>query len=173
VTRPGELYLLHFEKPASVRAPWTGLEGAAARATTHAAENRSPTTRLVTEIALLSGAAVATGLGIGFAVASNNEAGAARDLLGQLPPDPQHSQCLRTPVPVQCPRLQADNRAAIDEAHVANGLYVGAGVLAGAAVVAWFAWPRHASAPTAVPVAVDVAPILAAGRVGFAVRGAW
>jgi hypothetical protein len=175
VTRAGELVLIHFEQPASARAQIAGPANPPLQMPT--APTGPPTAKLLTVVALASGAVVATGLGIAFAVASRNEANSAKDLLSQVPLDPDHpedpnSRCLQSPLPPPCPRLQADNRAAHDAYLLSNGLYGGAAVLAGAAALTWFIWPARASGhTTSTPAAII--PTAGPDRVGFMVRGAW
>jgi hypothetical protein len=173
VTHAGELVLLHFERPAGARAQ-VGSQAVSPLIRMPTTQTNLSTEKLVTTAALASAALAATGLGIAFVVASQNEANAARDLLSQIPPDPANpnSQCLRSPLPPQCPRLQAENRAALNAAYLSYGFYVGGGVLAGAAALTWFVWPARAStnARSSRP---RIFPTADHDRVGFIVGGTW
>ena len=70
-----------------------------------------------------SGTAIAASLGVAFAIASKEKAHTAMGLLAQVRVDPSHphAQCLASPMPAQCPRLQDDNRDAVNAARVSYG----------------------------------------------------
>ncbi len=169
VTRAGEMLTLRLvpEPEAAVTAPVS-----AAPSSGGGALSGWPVAKRVTLVAFGSGAVVATALGVAFAIVSNDESRAARNLLAQLPPDPTHAQCTHDPLPAQCPALQADNRVARSAYSLSNGFYIGAGALAGAAVVAAVAWPSRRPAETA-PAAAHIVPLVGADHWGLGLGGVW
>jgi hypothetical protein len=169
-TRAGAVTSLRLERPVSAE-PVSASSPPLAPLRSAGTPVPLPAAELLTEVALLSSAAIATSLGVAFAIASNNDAKNARTLLAQVPVDPisPQSQCLASPVPPQCPRLQADNRDATHAARLSYGFYIGAGVLGAAAVVTWLVWPSHV--PT--QGSASFFPVGGPGRLGFVVQAHW
>jgi hypothetical protein len=126
----------------------------------------------VTVITLGASTVVAAALGVTFAIVSRQEASAGRDLLAQLSPEQMQAQCTQSPLPVQCPFIEARNRSTHDAYELSNGFYVGAGVLAGATLLTALFWPTRPSVEAA-PAAPRLVPVAGGDHVGFAVTGVW
>jgi hypothetical protein len=105
------------------------------------AAHRQPSTAKIVTVAIVGGAAViATGLAVGFAVGSHNEANQANTLRSGLSSSACSGQ--QQPLPPTCPELAAATSAQGRDYNLATDLYVTGGVLAGAAVATWLLWPN-------------------------------
>ncbi len=103
-----------------------------------------PAAKIAT-VAVLGGAAViATGVAVGFTVASHDAYNHANTLRAGLT---STSECApgQQSLPPICPELASAISSQSNEYHLSVGLYVVGGVLAGAGLVTWLIWPRPVS----------------------------
>jgi hypothetical protein len=111
----------------------------------------SPTTRLVTVIALGGAAVIASGAGLAFGLESNSKASAASALRQQNP------SCVGVTTG-GCAQLASDTSAQQSDHTISTVLWVAGGALAAGAVGAFFLWPRAAAGGGAVSVVPAVGP---------------
>ena len=104
----------------------------------------SPTARLVTVIALGSGALAAGGTALAFGIASSNEAGTAAALRSTVP-------TCEGVTSAQCQQLASDTSAQHTDHVISTAMWAIGGTLAVASVGAFFLWPREKAAVTVVP----------------------
>jgi tetratricopeptide (TPR) repeat protein len=167
--RGGELVELHFQRVPDATTPaealgWSAVGSGQDRQTLE----RAARAKWITVIALGSGAVVAAGLGVGFAVAAQNRASDFRAVRSEL--DATNQVCAGSSGnSVACMRLSEDFDANRGDSAIATAAYVGAGVLAVASVATWMLWrtdgPRAAS--------VLLRPTLGARTAGLEVGGHW
>jgi hypothetical protein len=104
--------------------------------------------RIITVAAIGGLAVIAGGLGIGFAIASSDNANTASGFRAQYP----DNYC-SNPANAQgstCTRWNDAVRAQNQDASLSTGFYVAGGVLAAGAIATWFLWPRGARAGVSV-----------------------
>jgi hypothetical protein len=116
---------------------------------------------LAAAIALTSGALVAAGLGVGFALASRSDEAAANGLRSQI----GSGGCFGTSRAAQCAALQLAAGVQSRDAWISVGSYIGAGVLAGAGVATWWLWPSLAP--------LRAAPAFGPGYAALMLDGKW
>jgi hypothetical protein len=170
--RAGELLEVRFRPPTDAAVPSPGGAAGSASAVARPPSKGWPAAKRVTVITLGSSAVVGLALGVTFAVISRQEASEGRDLLGQLSPDQMQAQCTGSPLPIQCPFIEAHNRSAHDAYELSNVFYVAGGALAGATVLTALLWPSRASVEVG-PAAARLLPIAGGDHVGLAVSGIW
>lgn len=119
--------------------------------------------RTITVVAI-GGAAVLTGvMGLGFGIASSNDASSAATLRQQNP------SCAGFTTP-GCQKLQSTAQAQHDEHVTSEVMWVVSGVLAAGAVATWFLWPKPSSRG-GVSAGVHVVPVASAGGGGLVAVG--
>jgi tetratricopeptide (TPR) repeat protein len=167
--RGGELVELHFQRVPDATTPaealgWSAVGNGQDRQTLE----RAARAKWITVIALGSGAVVAAGLGVGFAVAAENRASDFRAVRSEL--DAAKVGCTGAGgSSLACMRRSDDFDANQRDSAISTAAYVGAGVLAAASVATWMLWrtdgPRAAS--------VLVRPMLGARTAGLEMGGHW
>jgi tetratricopeptide (TPR) repeat protein len=166
--RGGELVELHFQRVPDAPGP-TGAIGwtATPTATPERTESRTPRAKWVTTIALGSGAVVAAGVGVGFGIASLNQARDAANLHNEIAPGSAWTRMTCSGVnagSAPCRQLASD----VDANRLNWGLsavsYVCAGALAAASVATWMLWK---------PKGLVAGPTIGARGAGFALGGPW
>jgi hypothetical protein len=119
------------------------------------------TPRTITVITIGGVAVLAGAMGLGFGIASSNDASTAATLRQQNP------NCAGFTTP-GCQQLQSATSAQHDE-HVASEVaWIASGVLAVGAVATWFLWPKPAQSAST---GVRVVPVVSAGGSGLVAVG--
>jgi hypothetical protein len=119
------------------------------------------TPRTITVISIGGVAVLAGAMGLGFGIASSNDASIATTLRQQNP------NCAGITTP-GCQQLQSTTSAQHDE-HVASEVaWIASGVLAAGAIATWFLWPKPAQSAST---GVRVVPVVSAGGSGLAAVG--
>ena len=168
VARGGELVDIHFQRVADAEpAPLTGA--AYTDGVRPAEDGRVRLTLRPKWVAVLGFGAAAVGtatVGAFFAFASAQSSSQAVLAQGQVNAT---GGCPGASPWWQCANLNAARHNERVETTVADGLWIGAGVAALAAVGSWLYWPepKRGSPP------FEATPIVDAGRVGVAMSGAW
>jgi tetratricopeptide (TPR) repeat protein len=176
--RGGELVELHFQRvpdaaPPPVAMVWSNTaNGPESREGTPATSSRA---KWITVIALGSGAVVAAGLGVGFAVASTQKASAVQNLRGSLDAPSSHGwtgmECAGASASrVACTELRDDVTANRRDWTVSTVAFVGAAVLGVASLATWRWW--RADTPKAAA-SLEVRPTIEARSASLAVDGEW
>jgi hypothetical protein len=177
--RGGELVEVHFQRvpdaapPPPVAMVWSNTaNGPETGEATPATTSRA---KWITVIALGSGAVVAAGLGVGFAVASNQKASAVQSLRGSLDAPSGHGwtgmECAGASASrAPCTELRDDVTANRRDWTVSTAAFVGAAVLGVASLVTWRWW--RADTPKAAA-SLEVRPTIEARSAGVAVTGEW
>jgi tetratricopeptide (TPR) repeat protein len=166
--RGGELVEVHFQRAPDASPPaealgWSAVEGGRER------ERLETATRAkwITVIALGSGAVVAAGFGVGFALAAQNRASDFRAVGNEV--DATKVGCTGGGgSSLACMRLSDDLEANRRDSAIATAAYVGAGVLAATSVATWLLWR-----PDRQQAAVLVRPVVGARSAGLEVGGHW
>jgi len=117
--------------------------------------------RTITVISIGGLAVLAGGMGLGFGIASSNDASTAATLRQQNP------NCSGFTTS-GCQQLQSTTQSQHDE-HVASEVgWIASGVLAAGAVAVWFLWPKPSQGASA---GVRIVPVVSAGGSGLAAVG--
>lgn len=140
-------------QPASPAAPET------------AAAPSSPfwTARTITVITIGGVAVLAGAMGLGFGIASSNDASTAATLRQQNP------SCAGFTT-AGCQQLQSTTQAQHDEHVMSEAMWVASGVLAVGAVATWFLWPKPSHGASA-GAGMRVVPVVSAGGSGLVAVG--
>lgn len=101
-------------------------------------------TRTVASLALGGAAVIAAGLGTFFIISAGGHDDDAKDAQTKIGPDPR--ACTNNANP-ECSRLVEANDAHDQAQGLAGGMFIGAGVLAVAAVLTYVLWPNEKKAP--------------------------
>jgi hypothetical protein len=163
VAKAGDVLEAHFQRVSD--APVATVPASLPAMTEERRDGTASRAKWMTVIGLGSGAVIALGVGIGFAVASDNSANQARAISAQL----NGSNACNAPRPPQCAQLEQAFQATNDQHQLAVGFEVAAGVLGATMVATWFLWrpaQQHAGA-------VQVRPGLNARGAGLTVLGEW
>jgi hypothetical protein len=151
--KSGEAIEVHFQRvpdaPTTSTAAWVPAREAGDRA--EATPSRA---KWITVIALGSGALVAAGLGVGFEVASGNNAADAQKVQNQVASGSAWNgeQCAgSSSSSALCSRLRTDVDSNRLNWTIATASYVAAGVLGAAAAATWVLWRPRAAVVTARP----------------------
>lgn len=168
-TRPGELLVVRFGTPASVRTETAALGPPPGERSTS-----WPQAKTIAEIALVVGAAVSATSGVVFAVDSRRALAEGAVSRAELPSDSAnpHSQCLASPPAPPCATLQEKSQAAVGDANWSTGFYIAAGVLAVGALATWVFWPARSSRST-LAFAPSLTPVASRDHIGVDIQGTW
>jgi hypothetical protein len=131
----------------------------------------SPRAKWATVIALGSGAALAAGVGVGFAIATQNKAANVHSLQSEIAPSGlTGTQCAEPSAPAaSCAQLKNDLDANRRDWAISTAAFLGAGVLAGASAAAWTLWRTRP--PSAA--ALRLQPMVATHGSGLSIGGGW
>lgn len=119
------------------------------------------TPRTITVISIGGAAVLAGAMGLGFGIASSNDASSAATLRQQNP------NCAGF-TSAGCQQLQSTTQAQHDEHVTSEVAWIVSGVLAAGAVATWFLWPKPAQGASA---GVRVVPTASAGGGGLVAVG--
>jgi hypothetical protein len=121
------------------------------------------TTRNITVIAIGGAAVLAGAMGLGFGIASSNDASTATKLRQQNP------NCAGSTT-AGCQQLQSTTQAQHDEHVTSEVMWIAGGVLAVGAVATWFLWPKPSQGASA-SAGVRIVPVVSAGGSGLVAVG--
>lgn len=119
------------------------------------------TPRTITVVSIGSVAVLFGVMGLGFGIASSNDASTAATLRQQNP------SCNGFTTP-GCQQLQSTTQAQHDEHVTSEAMWIVGGVLAAGAVATWFLWPK---APQGASAGVRVVPVVSTAGSGLTVVG--
>jgi len=163
--RGGELVEVHFQRVPDAHTAATIVWNGGANSEKREGIEAAPRAKWITVIALGSGAIVAAGIGVGYAIASENKASYAGQLGNLL--DGAHIGCQAASGPPACAQLGDAVSANRRYWAISTAAYVGAGVLGAASVATWLFW--RAEKPTA----LAVYPALGVRSASLEVGGDW
>jgi tetratricopeptide (TPR) repeat protein len=164
--RGGELVELHFQRMPDAQPPAATVSwNAGANSEEREGIETASRAKWITVIALGSGAIVAAGIGVGYAIASENKANYAAQLGNLL--DGAHIGCHAASGPPACAQLGDAVSANRQYWAVSMVAYVGAGVLGAASVATWLLWGAEK------PKALAVRPVFGARSASLEVGGDW
>jgi hypothetical protein len=119
------------------------------------------TPRTITVVTIGGLAVLAGAMGLGYGIASSNDASSAATLRQQNP------NC--TGFMTQgCQQLQSTTQSQHDEHVMSEAMWIASGVLAAGAVATWFLWPKPSQGTSA---GVRVVPVVSAGGSGLVAVG--
>jgi hypothetical protein len=170
--RGGELVDVHFQlasDPAPAAAPSPVSTASGSPVTFEPPPKGSLDAKWIAVLATGSGAVVAAGIGIGFALASQQSAKdvrGTRDLLDMAPNPWSGSEC-QSPSPsaaALCSRLDSQTSTQSRQATISNWAYGIAGALGVASVVSFLFWPSSS---------VRLEPTVGGRSAGLSAGGEW
>jgi hypothetical protein len=167
VAKAGVAVEVHFQRVSDAIPAAIGPQGPDGEAQDRPSSGASRA-KWITVIGLGSGAVAAFGVGIGFAVASNNSADQARTLSGQLNAMNAPS-CNTASAPAGCGALSQAIQSTNADHGLAIGFEVAGGVLALGSAATWLLW-HPAKQQTG---RVQMQPMLNARGAGLTVGGEW
>jgi hypothetical protein len=119
--------------------------------------------RTITVITIGGVAVLAGAMGLGFGIASSNDASTAATLRQQNP------NCAGVAT-AGCQKLQSTTQAQHDEHVMSEGMWIASGVLAVGAVATWFLWPKPSQSASA-SAGVRIVPVVSPGGSGLTAVG--
>lgn len=151
-------------RPQAPQPAATDAQPASAPASPETATPSAPfwTTRTITVIAIGGAAVLAGGMGLGFGIASSNDASTAATLRQQNP------SCAGVTTS-GCQQLQSTTQAQHDEHVTSEVMWIASGVLAAGAVATWFLWPKPSQGGASA--GVRMVPAVSAGGGGLVAVG--
>jgi hypothetical protein len=121
-------------------------------------------------LALGSGAVLAAGVGVGFAIAARQQASNAQTISTTIDPNGTGTACYGAAgSSASCVTFNDDTQAAKRNWTISIASYVGAGVLGAASLATWMLWRPTSPAK----VGVRMAPAVSAHTAGLVLHGEW
>jgi len=171
VASAGERIAVHFQRIPDARESSNSGIGWMGAQTSDESERTNSKAKWITVIGLGSAAVVATGVAIGFSVATLHSASDANTLMDQVRAQTGGDWgCSPPTLAAQCPQVRVDRQSEHNSATLANGFYGAAAGLAVLGVGSFLFWPSPKGASASF---VRPFPLLGDRAAGAGVTGAW